>query len=364
MKRCSLALLLFFGALIVPLTASAGPAEDAKSLVEKGGELYQSGDWEAAKESYEKAFETAPENSAVKAGAALEWTNLLWEQGYYSQAASRVEDALALAKSQNLDKAVGRLLLTQGHIEASLGKLASAEDTLKICIKMARDQKDDVFGSLCQLNHRLVRQIRGQSVGPESEFRKAVKKLEASGSPLAVGSSLAKTAELYEKNGQYDRALGLLRKAQDKFQEAGSVPAKTRNRLRFARVLQAQGNYADAQAYLDGLVSQFKAMNNRPGLVDAYMLTAQDAERQGEASTAQQAYSQALNVAKATGSPQLIARVSLAYCEFAGRMGSVGPATKHCKSAASAFEKVASNVQSSTRRERPVAQASAVFLSG
>jgi tetratricopeptide (TPR) repeat protein len=340
MKRCSLAVLVLLGGLLLPLVAAADPAEDAKELVQKGAQLYQDGDWDGAKDAYEKAYKTAPDDNPIKAEAALEWTNLLWEQGYYSQAATRVDDALKLAKRLDLDQAVGRLLLTQGHIEASLGKLSSAENTLKICIRMANEQKDDVFGSLCALNHRLVRQIRGRSVGSEDEFRKAVKKLEATGNPLAVGSSLAKTAELYEQNGQHDRALGLLRKAQDKFQEAGSVPAKTRNRLRFARVLQAQGNYADAQAYLDGLVSRFKAMNNRPALVDAYMLTAQDAEYEGNQGQAQQAYSKALSVAKATGSPQMIARVSLAYCEFAGRMGSVGPATKHCTAAADAFEKV------------------------
>lgn len=338
MNRCTLAWIVSLAFLLVPLSATAG--DSPEDLVQQGAQLYQDGKWEAAKDAYESAYKAAPDDSTIKAEAALEWTNLLWEQGYYSQASVRVQEALSLAKKLDLDPAVGRLLLTQGHIEASLGQLSSAENTLKICVKVAEEQKDDVFGSLCKLNHRLVRKIRGRSVGPESEFRQAVKKLEATGNPLAVGSSLAKTAELYEQTGDYDRALNLLRKAHDKFQEAGSVPAKTRNRLRFARVLQSQGHYADAQAYLDGLVSTFKSMNNRPALVDAYVLNAQDAERQGNTKAAQQAYSQALSVARSTGSPQMIARISLAFCEFAGRQGAVGSATRHCSEAAESFEKV------------------------
>ena len=326
--------------LLVPATGWADDGSSVQKLLDEGAVLYQKGKWNEAKKTYEKAYDKASDDSPLKAEAALEWSSLLWEQGFYQEASNRVDEALKLSKKLDLDQAVGRLLLTQGHIEASLGHLSSAENTLKICTEMAAEQSDDVFGSLCELSHRLVRQIRGQSVGPESEFKAAVEKLEKAGNPLAVGASLAKTAELYEKNGEHERALKLLRKAQDKFQEAGSVPAKRRNRLRFARVLQSKGDFSSAQAYLDGLVERFESMNNRPALVDAYLLVAQDAEHAGDGVAAREAYSNALEVAKKTGSPQMVARVSLGFCEFAGRRGAAGPATKHCTSAAQVFDKI------------------------
>jgi tetratricopeptide (TPR) repeat protein len=310
----------------------------ARVLVAEAQELYQAGKWPQAKETYEKAYAAAPEDSHLKAQTALEWSSLLWEQGDYGQANERVADALKRARELDMTGAIGRLLLTQGHIEASQGKLRSAENTLKICIKLTTEQNDEVFEALCQLNHRLVRQIRGRPVGPETDYRKAIAKLEAAGTPLSVGSALAKTSELHAKNGDVPKALGLLMRAQKQFEKADSVPAQIRNRMRIGKLLQEHGRHAEARKYLDGLVAKFDAMNNRPALVDALVLSAQDAQFRGDFDQASRFYQRALGVAKQTKSPSLIARSHLAMCEFGTSTGKVAKVVDYCKTAAEQFD--------------------------
>jgi tetratricopeptide (TPR) repeat protein len=316
----------------------ASPDQKANKLLIEAQEQYQDGKWPQAKESFSEAYEAASEDSQIKAQIALEWSSLLWEQGEYDQANKRVADALARARKLDMNAAIGRLLLTQGHIEASQGKLRSAESTLKICIKLTAEQNDEVFGALCELNHRLVRQIRGRPVGPDSDYRKAISKLEAAGTPLSVGSSLAKTSELYAKNGDYAKALGLLLRAQKQFKKAESVPAQMRNRLRIAKLLQEQGRFPEARKYLDGLVAKFSAMNNRPALVDALVLSADDAKAGGNLDQAHKFFKRALSVAKQTESPSLVARSHLAMCEFGTSSGKVDDVVEQCRTAAKTFD--------------------------
>lgn len=310
-----------------------------QSELRQAAEAYQNGDWQQAAALYETAYESAPEASRHKAEAALEWASLLWEQGDYQRAAKRANDALERARKLDMRDAIGRLLLTTGHIEASQGKLADAEQTLQICIKMSAEGGDEVFSALCTLNRRLVRELRGKAPGPKAEYTRAVATLEAAGTPLTVGASLAKTAELYDKLGDPARALGLLQQAHARFREAGSVPAMLRNRLRIARVLQDMGRFAEARTYLDGLVGRFEAMKMRPALVDALGLTARDREQSGQAAEAARLYERAYKVARQTGSPQLVGKTRLALCEFGGRAGDLAAAREHCDSAAGYFRK-------------------------
>ncbi|QDG52009.1 hypothetical protein FIV42_15050 [Persicimonas caeni] len=312
----------------------------ALDLLETAQKQYQAGKWEQARESYKKAYDTAPDDSRLKAQAALEWSSLLWEQGDYAAADKRVDDALRRARKLKMNEAVGRLLLTQGHIQASQGKLRKAENTLKICINLTSEQNDEVFGALCKLNHRLVRQLRGRPAGPDSDYKKAIAQLEAAGTPLSVGSALAKTAGLYAQGGNPAKALELLKRAQQSFSKADSVPAQLRNRLRIAKLLQEQGQHAQADKYLEGLVGKFSAMNNRPALVDALVLTAQSEMHKGNAAAAQKHYERALSVAKKTKSPNLIARSQLALCEFGVSAGKGSQFEDKCTAAAKTFDKL------------------------
>lgn len=310
--------------------------------------LYHRGEWAKALKAYKKAYTQTPENSPFKAEAALGWSSLLWQQGSYKKASTHIDEALRLAEALKLDPAIGRLLLTKGQIEASRGRLSRAENTLAVCIKSATDQGDQAYAALCSINRRHVRQMRGRPAGPESDYRADVAKLKKAGTPLSVGSSLAKTAGIYEKSGNPTRALALLKEAQKQFDRAKSVPAKLRNRLRIAKLLQDQGRYAEARPYLAGKVAQFQSMNNRPSLVDALMLAAKDAIQRGHPGEAGRLYAKALNVAKQTGSPTLIARGHLALCEFGNPAQSADASSRelskatmaHCTTAASQFSKL------------------------
>ncbi|MFU8805510.1 MAG: tetratricopeptide repeat protein, partial [Bradymonadaceae bacterium] len=251
-------------------------ADDAQSLLEEARGQYKSGHWDQAVSSFEKAYKAADEGSVGKAEAALEWGSLLWEQGDYGQAEARVKDALERARALKLDHAIGQLLLTLGHIEASQGRLREAESTLTICVRMAGEEQDRTYQALCRLNRRHVRTLRGQPPGSEAEFRADIAALEQAGTPLSVGTSLAKTAELFQTTGDLGRAMELLERADKHFAGAGSVPAIARNKLRIAQLMQEQGRWSDARGQLDGLVGQFEVMGSRPLLVNALGSTARD----------------------------------------------------------------------------------------
>lgn len=330
-------------ALMLATPARADEGEDPAALLHAAEQLYHRGEWSEALKAYEKAYTKTPKTSAYKAEAALGWSSLLWQQGDYKKASKRIDQALGLAEALKLDSAIGRLLLTKGQIEASRGQLRSAEDTLAICIKSAREQGDQAFAALCAINRRLVRQLRGRPAGPLSDYQAAIAQLKAAGTPLSVGSSLSRTAGFYEKNGDPDRALALLKEAQAQFDRAESVPAKLRNRLHIAKVLQNQGRHADARPYLAGKIARFQAMKNRPALIDALALSAADARARGQQDEAARLLAQALGVAKQTGSPTLIARGHMALCELEQPTESAGAALSqasiaHCEAAARGFQ--------------------------
>lgn len=318
--------------------------DDPEELLLQAEQSYHQGDWQQALRSYEQAYQTADATSPIRAEAALGWSSLLWEQGDYALASKRIDEAIDLASKLRLDQAIGRLLLTKGHIETSRGSLQDAENTLAICVKSARDQNDETFAALCAINQRLVRQLRGRPAGAESDYQQAIAQLKAAKTPLALGSSLARTAELHQKTGHPARALELLHAAQVEFDRAQSVPAKLRNQLRIARLLQEQERYPEARTYLSGLLTQLQAMNNRPLLVDALVLSAQDARAQGQTTEAGRLYARALQVAQQTASPALIARAHLTLCEF-GLQESPGAAASkdtgtHCEQAAQHFDRL------------------------
>lgn len=319
-------------ALTLGLLFLAPPAfaDGGVGALEKAREQYRSGHWDEAAANFERAYAGAAEDSVGKAEAALEWGSLLWEQGRYNEAEAKVKDALERARVLKLDSAIGQLLLTLGHIEASKGQLRQAESTLTICVRMAGEEQDRTFQALCRINRRHVRTLRGQSPGSEAEFRADIAALEQAGTPLSVGTSLSKTAELFHTTGDLNRAMELFERAGQHFNAAGSVPAQARNRLRIAQLMQDQGRWDEARAQLDGLVGQFEVMGNRPLLVNALGSMARDAQRRGDVQQAHALYRRALNTARETRSPQLIARGHLALCEL-------GQEPTHCVSAAKFF---------------------------
>lgn len=326
---------------MVPLLASAqDKTVEARHALQSARELYAAGNWDTAKEAYADALAKAPDDSVVEAEALLEMSSLLWEQGDYDAAAREVKKALALAKKLSLDHAVGRLMLTLGHIEASRGSFSDAESTLRICVKSAGEQRDDNFEALCRMNLRFVRQIQGKSPGSESQYRRDLATLEKSGEAVLVGTALAKSAELQEKTGDFEGALKTLEAAQKHFEQAQSVPSQARNRLRLAQVHQNLGRWDDAGKELEGLIVTFKNMSNRPSLVTAYALRGKQRSHEGQNAKALADLDASLSLAKKVGSPQLVANSHLALCEHYARTNILADAYEHCDAAALKFRKI------------------------
>lgn len=341
MKRSWFAALAFAVAVFVPV---AGVADDdteaARRSIDAARELYSSGNWETAREAYDEALDSAADGSIEEAEASLGLASILWEQGEYRLAEKQARAAMTLAKERGLNEAVGRLLLTLGHIEASLGRLGDAESTLKICVKSARDQRDANFEALCNINLRFVRQLRGKSIGSEAQYRRHLKTLEKSGQQVLVGTALAKSAELQERAGDHAGALNTLRDAQGRFVASGSVPGQSRNKLRIAQALQNLGRWSEAGAELDGVVLTFRNMKNRPALVTAYALRGKQRAQEGEASEALKDLKKAYGTAKQLQSPQLIANTELALCEFYANADRAESAKTHCRAASKGFATV------------------------
>lgn len=330
--------------LLVAILLGAGSAaadpDRARMALNSARELYSAGNWETASEVYEDARKAAPAGSILRAEATMELASLQWERGDYSVAHATARQALEQAQSLNLDQAAGRLMLTIGHIEASQGKLSQAENTLHICIKAAKEQHDAVFGALCQINLRFVRQLRGASVESEAAYRKRLELLKNSGEQVLVGTALAKSAELQEQRGDFAGALATLNQAQSQFIAAGSVPAQSRNRLRLAQSLQNLGRWPEAAQQLDGLVLDFRNMSNRPSLVTAYALRAKQRAHDGNVAGALEDFTEARKTARALGSPQIIANVELGLCEFYASANDMKSTQTHCNAASSAFSQV------------------------
>ena len=323
-------IIVFFG-----LNVSTAVADEGADHLEDARALYQAGHWDDANQAFEKTYEIAGEGSEIRAAAALEWASLLWEQGSYGDAERLVQEAIELARELGLDNATGQLLVTLGHIEASKGELSAAENTLNICVQLTGELGDDVHRSLCRLNRRMVRTLRGTDPGDEAEFRADIAALQNTDSPLSVGTSLAKTAQLYRDNEDFARAQELLDEAQRAYQSAGSVPAMTRNRLRMVQLLHRQGDFEAAQPRLRGLLTQFETMKNRPMIIQTLALKAEFALYSGENSRALTFYRRALAISDSINNPQLSGRLHLALCEmnFTDSPGHCEEATKRFNNA-------------------------------
>jgi tetratricopeptide (TPR) repeat protein len=326
-------------ALSLCAAASAGAEQVPAATMEDARAAYDAGDWDDAASRFEAVYEASGKDSPQRAEAALERANIAWEQGDYATARRWAEEALELARALKLDAAVGRLLLTLGHIEASEGKLGQARQTFQLCVQLAKEQQDNIFGALCRMNLSLVERTRGQKPD-EAKIKADIASLQKLGTPMAVGAALAKTAELYEQRGELEQANLMLSQAQERFAAAGNVPAQSRNALRQARVLQSMGRHAEAKSKVDAALPALKRMKNRPSLVLAYGLLGKDAEQRGAQSDAVEHYLSALKVANETKSPQLIAQGQLAVCEALMRPTIDMRAETYCVQAAARFEQL------------------------
>lgn len=333
----ALAALSLLTALPAPVLAKAPTAQeklaDARSA-------YKQGDWGEAVARYRYVFKLTKPETLPYVEAALELSSLFWERGEYGEAAKLANEALDGAKKLKLDGAVGRLLLTMGHIEMSTGKMASAHSTFKTCVQLTAEQKDVIFGALCQINLSHVRRAKGLPGMSDGQMKQAIAALRSGGQPLNAGTALAKTGELYERQGNLDGALMMLGEAERLFKQAGSVPASARNQLRIARVLQAQGKWSEARAKIDGALPALQKMNGRSALVMAYGMLGKQAQHSGDQAGAVSQYTRALGIARQSGSPQTIAQSHLALCEALSRPTPQQAALSHCKHAATRFDQL------------------------
>lgn len=322
--------------------SSIALAAEPTEQMERARSAYDRGDWDEAISLYEGVYGDVDDASPLKAEAALESSSILWEQGSYKRAKKRAERALELAETIEFDAAIGRLYVTIGHIEASQGKLGKARKTFNACAAVTRENKDEVFGAVCRMNIAMLDRIQGRRGQSDAQFKRDIALLESANTPLAAGSALAKTGELYAKNGDFINALVFLDKAHDRFVAAGSVPAEARNHVKIARVMQSSGQWDKARAHLKMAQGPLIKMKNRPALVDVEGLLGDDAKHSGQTDKAKEHFNKALAKAKSIGSPQLIARSNLALCELLGTNKREPGAETHCAQAASGFSKLRS----------------------
>lgn len=315
-------------------------AEDSRAELEVARQAYNRGEWSDAIARYKVIYETASDRDPARAEAALEWSSILWEQGSYREAKRRAEEALELAREIKYDAAIGRLLVTIGHIETSQGQLARAHKTFQLCASLSGEQADQVFSAICRMNLSLVDRLRGRPGMSEAQLRRDIARLESAKTPLAAGSALAKTGELYVKSKQYGQAIALLEKAQAQFEAAGSVPAQARNRLRIARALQESGDYPRAMAHIKMALGPLRKMNNRPALVNAEGLLGADAAQRGARGEALGHYRKALKLSEQIGNPQLTAQSHLALCEAMANPTPIEGVEHHCAQADARFGKL------------------------
>ena len=189
------------------------------------------------------------------------------------------------------------------------------------------------------MNIAVLDRLQGKGGGKDEQFKKDIESLKGAKTPLATGSALAKTADMFAETGDPQRAYEMLEQAQAQFAAAGSVPAMARNRIRLARVLQLMGDYDRARAHLKLGKEAFVKMNNRPAMIDVYGLLGKDAEVAGRRDEAIGYYQKALEGAEGIHNPQLEARAHLALCEILVSPATEG-VTRHCEAASKGFSKL------------------------
>ena len=323
-----------FASLLIALVAAPVAADSAiDDHLDDARSLYEAGHWDDAQSAFETAYEDAEDGTQIKAAAALEWGTLLWERGAYAQAKELVEESLALARDLELDEATGELLVTLGHIEASMGNLSSALANLETCIQLTSELGDDVHRSLCRLNRRNVLELTGQDPGSQQEFDADIETLGDAESARSTGASLIKTAGLYRDNGDFDEAEQLLNQAQQIYRDLGSVPGQARNQLRQAQLEHQREDFEAGRQLRSGLLDQFQEMGNQPMVIHTLALEAEDAIQQGELREGISHYRRALSDAEDIGNPQLTGRTHLALCEL-----NFGESAEHCGEATELFE--------------------------
>lgn len=336
---------LMFGISITsPKTAAAQEAglsdTDAQAAIQKARAQYDSGQWDEALTSYEALIKAAGSQSVTAVEAAIEASSLRWERGEYAQATKTLEAALAQAKAMKLEAALGRLLLTMGHIETSQGKLSAANKTFKLCVELATEQHDAIYASLCRINHSLVQRLAGGKGLSDEAMQREIQTIKTANTPLSAGTALAKTGELYSKQGNSAQAISMLEQAQAQFESAKSVPAAARNRVKLAQALNQAQQLERANQELDRAIGPLKKMGHKPGLIQAYGLKGTLAQSQGKREEAYGYYDQSLKLARQIGSPQWIANSRLAICELLAMPPAAGQAEAHCQAASEDFGRI------------------------
>ena len=95
--------------------AFAGEAEF--QTMQQARKAYDRGEWDQAISMYKSVYETVEKNDPLKAEAALEWSNILWERGEYKQAKKLAEDTgnqELYAKSHIIEQVMERELGAKG----------------------------------------------------------------------------------------------------------------------------------------------------------------------------------------------------------------------------------------------------------
>lgn len=313
---------------------------EAKTKLEQARGLYDRGLWDQALTRYDEAFEASSKTSVTRVEAALEYSSLRWERGEYKQATVKLDEAITQAKALKLDGALGRLLLTMGHIETSQGKLAAANKTFKLCVELATEQHDAIYASLCKLNYSLVQRLAGGKGMSDAAIKQEIQTIKNAQTPLSTGMALAKTGELYSRQKAWGQAISMLEQAQTQFESIKNVPASARNRLKLASTLEQSGQYDRAQLELDRAIGPLKQMGHKPALIQAYGLMGALAGHKSQREIAYGHYDKALKLATQINSPQWIANSRLAICELLTTAPIAPQAEAHCAAAYEDFSRI------------------------
>lgn len=337
--RLNALIVLLCVALWAPQVAAQEDAE-AQTKLDQARALYDRGLWDQALTRYDEAYEASSKTSVTRVEAALEYSSLRWERGEYKQAAVKLDEAIAQAKALKLDGALGRLLLTMGHIETSQGKLAAANKTFKLCVELATQQHDAIYASLCRLNYSLVQRLAGGKGLSDAAIKQEIQTIKSAQTPLSAGLALAKTGELYSRQRDWAQALSMLEQAQAQFESIKNVPASARNRLKLASVLEQSGQYERAQTELERATGPLKQMGHKPALIQAYGLMGALAGHKAQREAAYGHYDKALKLATQINSPQWIANSRLAICELMTTPPIAAQAEAHCAAAYEDFSRI------------------------
>ncbi|QDV65515.1 tetratricopeptide repeat protein [Crateriforma conspicua] len=241
------------------------PAIEARKLSREGQRWMYDGNWDAAEAKFAAALNVSDDDDRAHWGLA----EALWQRGEYEEALQHMEQAVRLSADDPM------LLSRLGRMDLELGRLDAADRRCEQALAANRNSAENWV-------------LRGDCLAARQQWDES---LSAYHRALAIqpdlSAALLKAAEVYHRQGRYDRLLASMDRMRD---HVGETQTPARADVLRGIALRQLGRPWEAQRCFVAAVQ--KDDSNHA----AYLLLASQSVRVGDLERARQALAESLRL--------------------------------------------------------------------